>query len=326
MLDQPTRHTQRTPMPPAPLLAPLWWQHQQANLIHGQSNATPEQQAIGVALSRIQVAQTDVEVCEVARTLAYALGATRTEVGTIKALHAVLLQMTRPGMSDMKAFKSTKASKSNFVNWKRKVLMHANALQCLPQAPTTTAVPGQVHPPLPVTTPAPPPTRAAPSAPPVAPLTLPADLAAPSAAPTAPTTAIPMLRSDLAQRLEEPIGLGAFPTAPPAASMAPTASASSRPERLSSSPLELYRGSSGACGDAPWLPLDSSIDGPVGGELRAKRANSSSASATSSAFSRHPSCSSDDSEPQPGNTATHGPTPQLAAPPLLPADLVQVFD
>ena len=36
----------------------LWWQQQQANLIHGQSNATPEQQAIGV-----QVAQTDVEVC-----------------------------------------------------------------------------------------------------------------------------------------------------------------------------------------------------------------------------------------------------------------------
>ena len=46
------------PVPPAPLVAPLWWQQQQANLIHGQSNATPEQQAIGV-----QVAQTDVEVC-----------------------------------------------------------------------------------------------------------------------------------------------------------------------------------------------------------------------------------------------------------------------
>ena len=117
-------------MPPAPLVAPLWWQQQQANLVHGQSNATPGQQAIGVALSRIQVAQTDVEVCEVARTLAYALGATRTEVGTIKALHAVLLQMTRPGMSDMEAIKSTKASKSNFVLWKRKVLVHDNALCC----------------------------------------------------------------------------------------------------------------------------------------------------------------------------------------------------
>ena len=54
------------------------------------------------------MAQTDVEVCTVARTLAYALGATRAEVGTIKALHAVLLQMTRPGMSDMEAVKSTR--------------------------------------------------------------------------------------------------------------------------------------------------------------------------------------------------------------------------
>ena len=117
-------------MPPAPLVAPLWWQHQQANLVHGQSNATPEQQAISVALSRIQVAQTDVEVCKVARTLAYALGAARAEAGTIKALHAVLLQMTRPGMSDMEAVKSTKASNSNFVKWKRQVLVHDNAPCC----------------------------------------------------------------------------------------------------------------------------------------------------------------------------------------------------
>ena len=78
-------------------------------------------------------------------------------------------------MSDMEAFKSTKASKSNFVLWKRKVLVHANALQCLPPALITTAVPGPFHPPLPKTTPASPPTRAAaPTAPPVAPLTLPA--------------------------------------------------------------------------------------------------------------------------------------------------------
>eukprot|EP00964_Phaeocystis_antarctica_P085796 scaffold54260_cov68-Phaeocystis_antarctica.AAC.2 len=75
----------------------------------------------------------------------------------------------------------------------------------------------------------------------------------------------------------------------------------------------------------------------LGGQLKAKRAISSSASATSSAYSRHPSCSSDDSGPEPGNTATHAPppiraapptapTPQLAAPPLLPADLAQMFD
>ena len=104
-------------------------EQQQANLGHGQiNNMTPEQQAISVALSRIQVARTDVEVCKVARTLAYALGSTRVEVGTIKALHAVLLQMTRPGMSDMEAFTSTKASKTNFVLWKRKVLTHARGV------------------------------------------------------------------------------------------------------------------------------------------------------------------------------------------------------
>ena len=90
--------------------------------------------------------------------------------------------------------------------------MHANALQCLPPAPTTIAVPERVHPPLPAT-PAPPPT-----------------LAAPSAAPAAPPVAPPPLPSDLAQMFEEPIGLSAAPAAPPAPSMAPTASSSSWPE------------------------------------------------------------------------------------------------
>eukprot|EP00964_Phaeocystis_antarctica_P073690 scaffold45236_cov71-Phaeocystis_antarctica.AAC.1 len=103
--------------------------HPPASLGHGQNNMTPEQQAISVAFGRIQVAHTDVEVCKVARTLAYALGATKAEEETVKALHAVLLQMTRPGMSDMEAVKSTKASKSNFVQWKRKVVVHANRLQ-----------------------------------------------------------------------------------------------------------------------------------------------------------------------------------------------------
>eukprot|EP00964_Phaeocystis_antarctica_P035665 scaffold20383_cov60-Phaeocystis_antarctica.AAC.2 len=65
-----------------------------ASLRRGQSNTTPEQQAIHVALSRIQLAQTEVEVCKVARTLAYALGTARVEVATIRALHAVLLQLS----------------------------------------------------------------------------------------------------------------------------------------------------------------------------------------------------------------------------------------
>lgn len=81
-----------------------------------------------MALGRIQVAQTDAEVAKVARTLAYALGSTRVEAATIKALHAVLLQMARLEMSDVEAFTSTKSSKANFVLWKRKVLKHARGL------------------------------------------------------------------------------------------------------------------------------------------------------------------------------------------------------
>ena len=94
-----------------------------ASLGRGQSNiVTPEQQAIHVALSRIQLAQTEVEVCKVARTLAYALGTARVEVATIRALHAVLLQLLRPGMSDYEAWCSrTAASETNFLQWKRRV-------------------------------------------------------------------------------------------------------------------------------------------------------------------------------------------------------------
>ena len=68
-------------------------------------------------------------MCKLARTLAFSLGATRAEVGTINALHAVLLQMTRPGMRDIEAFTCTKASKSNFEKWKRKVNGHVHAVQ-----------------------------------------------------------------------------------------------------------------------------------------------------------------------------------------------------
>ena len=54
--------------------------------------------------------------------LAVALGANRTEGGTIKALHAVLLQLDRPGMNDIEAYTSTGASMSNFKKWRRRVL------------------------------------------------------------------------------------------------------------------------------------------------------------------------------------------------------------
>ena len=104
--------------------------HPPANLGHGMNNImTPEQQAVNTALSLFQAARTEVEVCKLARTLAFALGATRAERGTINALHAVLLQMTRPGMRDIEAFTCTKASKSNFEKWKRKVFGHVHAVQ-----------------------------------------------------------------------------------------------------------------------------------------------------------------------------------------------------
>ena len=90
---------------------------------HVQSNATeptPEQ-ALQIAVHDIGTAHNGAEVSQVVCTLAIALGASRTEVGTVKALHAVLLQLARPGMSSQMACASTGASKSNFAKWRRRV-------------------------------------------------------------------------------------------------------------------------------------------------------------------------------------------------------------
>ena len=82
---------------------------------------TPRQQALHVARHRIQTAHADFEVYHVVRTLAVALGASRTETGTITALRAVLLQLERPRMSHEEAITSTGASMSNFKKWHRRV-------------------------------------------------------------------------------------------------------------------------------------------------------------------------------------------------------------
>ena len=82
---------------------------------------TPGQRALRVARQRIQTARADFEVCQVVRTLAIALGASRAETGTIKALHSVLLLLERPRMSCEEACASTGASRSNFAKWHRKV-------------------------------------------------------------------------------------------------------------------------------------------------------------------------------------------------------------
>ena len=67
------------------------------------------------------MASTAVEVWKtsVARWLAF--GTIRPESGTIKALHAVLIQLLRPGMSDVEAYGSTGASKQ-FLAVERKVV------------------------------------------------------------------------------------------------------------------------------------------------------------------------------------------------------------
>jgi len=87
---------------------------------------TPKQ-ALHVARHRIQMAHTDAKVYEVVRTLAIALGASRPEAGTIRALHAVLIQLAWPGTSNMEACTFTDASMSNFARWRRRVAKAENA-------------------------------------------------------------------------------------------------------------------------------------------------------------------------------------------------------
>ena len=74
-----------------------------------------------MALQRLQLARTEVEIHRIVRALATALGASRTEQGTIRALHAVLIQMGRPGMSEKEAYNATGAKKDNFKNWQKRV-------------------------------------------------------------------------------------------------------------------------------------------------------------------------------------------------------------
>ena len=81
---------------------------------------TPEQ-ALLEARRSILVVQNQADVHRIVRKLGVALGASRMEAGTIRALHAVLLQLARPGMHDMEAYRSTGASRSNFTKWRRRV-------------------------------------------------------------------------------------------------------------------------------------------------------------------------------------------------------------
>ena len=88
---------------------------------NGVPTLTPEREALLVARRDILAAQDQIHVYRVVRTLGVALRVTRLEVGTVRALHAVLLQLARPGMNDSEAYRSTGASRSNFTKWKRRV-------------------------------------------------------------------------------------------------------------------------------------------------------------------------------------------------------------
>ena len=87
----------------------------------GQGSMTPEQQALHVARQCMQVPHTAAEMEQFVRTLAIALGASRTEAGTIKALLAVLVSLERLEMSEEEAYTSTGASMSNFKKWQKRV-------------------------------------------------------------------------------------------------------------------------------------------------------------------------------------------------------------
>ena len=82
---------------------------------------TPRQTALYLALQRLQLARSEVEIHRIVRALATALGASRTEQGTIRALHAVLIQMGRPSMSEEEAYNATGAKRPNFKNWQKRV-------------------------------------------------------------------------------------------------------------------------------------------------------------------------------------------------------------
>ena len=111
-LDEDGRERQGTAMTTSPT---------SESLGHGQGSMTPEQQALNAARERMQSSHTDAEICQVVRTLAVALGAKRPEVGTIKALRAVLMLLERPEMSDEEAYTSKGASVSSFKRWRKQV-------------------------------------------------------------------------------------------------------------------------------------------------------------------------------------------------------------
>ena len=86
---------------------------------HGMTRG---QQALYMARQRMQIARTDAEIYQIIHTLALALGATRTEAGSHKALLAVLVLLNHPERSKHAVCASTGASATNFKRWHKRVL------------------------------------------------------------------------------------------------------------------------------------------------------------------------------------------------------------
>ena len=86
-----------------------------------------------MARQSLRIARNDFEILKVCRELSVAFGSIRTESGTIKEVHAVLLQLDRPGMSGMEAYIyiDIGASMSNFKKWR---VHHALVSGCEAQA------------------------------------------------------------------------------------------------------------------------------------------------------------------------------------------------
>ena len=83
---------------------------------------TRAQQALYMARQRMQVSRTDAEINQVVHTLALALGATRTEAASRKALLAVLVLLNRPEMSEQEVCASIGVSARSFKRWQSRVL------------------------------------------------------------------------------------------------------------------------------------------------------------------------------------------------------------
>ena len=108
-----------TPTPPQAELSGPGWLNEMFN---ETDCVTRGQQALHVARQRMQVSSTDAEIDQVVDTLALALGATRPEARTRKALLAVLVLLDRPEMSEQEVCASTGASFDDFKRWQRRVL------------------------------------------------------------------------------------------------------------------------------------------------------------------------------------------------------------